>query len=126
MARFIEGPVTVSVPATSANLGPGFDSLGLALALRDELTASVDGVGLEVRVEGAGSADVPRDESHLVVRAMRCAFEQMPAAPTALSLTCLNVTPPARGPGSSSPATAGGLLLARHPVAGRSQSVRRG
>src|SRR3546814_9844690 len=93
MARFIEGPVTVSVPATSANLGPGFDSLGLALALRYELTASVDGVGLEVRVEGAGSDDVPRDESHLVVRAMRCAFGQMHAAPTALSLTCRTVIP---------------------------------
>lgn len=120
MARFIEGPVTVSVPATSANLGPGFDSLGLALSLRDELTASVDGVGLEVRVEGAGSDDVPRDESHLVVRAMRCAFEQMHAAPTALSLTCRNVIPHARGLGSSSAAIVGGIVLARALVAGGS------
>src|SRR3546814_12627793 len=88
MARFIEGPVTVSVPATSANLGPGFDSLGLALALRDELTASVDGGGTAVRVDGAGADDVSRTESNQVVRRIGRAFEQMHAAPTALSLTC--------------------------------------
>ncbi len=59
---FVEGPVTVTVPATSANLGPGYDSLGLALDLRDELTGEVVSTGsthriaggLEVTVEGAG------------------------------------------------------------------------
>ncbi len=51
MTTFVEGPVRVSVPATSANLGPGFDSLGLALSMRDELTAEVTAGGLEVEVD---------------------------------------------------------------------------
>ena len=84
MARFVDGPVTVSVPATSANLGPGFDSLGLVLSLRDELTGAVTGSGLHIDVEGAGADDVPRDESHLVVRAMRAAFGLMNAEPPGL------------------------------------------
>ena len=72
MARFVDGPVQVSVPATRANLGPGFDALGLALDLRDE----VDGRGgrgrpRRSRSHGEGADAVPRDESHLVVRAMR-------------------------------------------------------
>lgn len=62
---------TVRAPATSANLGPGFDSLGLALDLRDELVGEVTGSGLDVEVRGVCADDVPRDESHLVVRAMR-------------------------------------------------------
>ena len=65
---FVDGPVRVTVPATSANLGPGFDSLGLALSLRDELEAEVLPEGLAVEVDGAGADGVPRDESHLVVR----------------------------------------------------------
>ncbi|KQY54493.1 MULTISPECIES: homoserine kinase [unclassified Nocardioides] len=118
MARFVDGPVTVSVPATSANLGPGFDSLGLALSLRDELTGTVTGSGLRIDVEGAGADDVPRDESHLVVRAMRAAFGLMNAEPPGLSLSCVNRIPHARGLGSSSAAIVGGLALARGLVAG--------
>ena len=62
MTTFVDGPVRVSVPATSANLGPGFDSLGLALSMRDELAAEVLPEGLEVDVAGAGAEGVPRDE----------------------------------------------------------------
>lgn len=120
MATFVEGPVRVTVPATSANLGPGFDSLGLALSLRDELTAEVTASGLQVEVSGAGSADVPRDESHLVVRAMRAAFDLMGAQPPGLRLACLNVIPHARGLGSSSAAIVAGVVLARGLVAGGS------
>lgn len=115
---FVEGRVTVTVPATSANLGPGFDSLGLALGLRDELTAEVTSAGLEVDVEGAGADEVPRDESHLVVRAMRTAFAEVGAHPSGLRLTCRNVIPHARGLGSSSAAIVGGLVLARGLMAG--------
>ena len=86
MARFVDGPVRVSVPATSANLGPGFDALGLALDLRDELEAEVVADGLTVEVAGEGADDVPRDESHLVVRAMRAAFAAMDAQPPGLRL----------------------------------------
>jgi homoserine kinase len=118
MTTFVEGAVTATVPATSANLGPGFDSLGLALDLRDRLTAEVTGHGLEVVVEGAGSGAVPLDEAHLVVRSMRAAFDAMAGQPAGLRLHCVNRIPHARGLGSSSAAIVGGLVLARGLVAG--------
>lgn len=110
---FRAGPVTVTVPATSANLGPGFDSLGLALQVRDTLVGEVVSGGLEVRVHGEGADDVPTDERHLVVRAMRTAFEAMELNPSGLRLDCTNVIPHSRGMGSSSAAIVGGLVLAR-------------
>ncbi len=118
MATFVRGPVQVTVPATSANLGPGFDSLGLALSLHDHLEAEVIDSGLQVEVEGAGADDVPRDERHLVVRSMRAGFELLGAAPSGLRLTCHNVIPHARGLGSSSAAIVAGVVLARGLVAG--------
>jgi len=118
MVTFVDGPVRVSVPATSANLGPGFDALGLALSLRDELEAEVTGAGLVVDVVGSGADDLPRDESHLVVRAMRAAFDAMEAAPPGLRLACTNQIPHARGLGSSSAAIVAGVSLARGLVAG--------
>ncbi|KRE95187.1 homoserine kinase [Nocardioides sp. Soil774] len=118
MATFVEGPVRVTVPATSANLGPGFDAFGLALSLRDELEAQVLREGLVVDVEGAGADGVPRDESHLVVRAMRAAFELMGEQPPGLRLACRNRIPHARGLGSSSAAIVAGVVLARGLVAG--------
>ncbi len=116
MVTFVEGPVRVRVPATSANLGPGFDAFGLALSLHDELEAEVLPDGLVIEVEGADG--VPRDESHLVVRAMRAAFELMDARPPGLRLSCRNVIPHARGLGSSSAAIVAGVVLARGLVAG--------
>ena len=110
---FVDGPVTVVVPATSANLGPGFDSLGLALGFTDELTAEVLPQGLEVVVSGEGADDVPLDERHLVVRSMRAAFEAYGEQPSGLRLTCVNRIPHSRGLGSSSAAIVGGLALAR-------------
>ena len=118
MTAFVPGRVRISVPATSANLGPGYDSLGLALDLRDVLTAEVTAAGLSVDVEGEGAADVPRDGRHLVVRAMRTAFDAMGAQPPGLALHCRNVVPHGRGLGSSSAAIVGGLALARALVAG--------
>ncbi|WP_028642467.1 homoserine kinase [Nocardioides sp. URHA0020] len=118
MTTYVEGPVHVSVPATSANLGPGFDSLGLALSMRDQLTAEVIAGGLEVEVNGSGADDVPLDESHLVVRSMRAAFTLMGSQPPGLRLSCTNVIPHARGLGSSSAAIVAGVVLARGLVAG--------
>jgi homoserine kinase len=112
------GAVGVTVPATSANLGPGFDSLGLALDLHDELEAELAGSGLVVEVTGEGAAEVARDESHLVVRAMRTAFDALGGQPTGLRLACRNAIPHARGLGSSSAAIVGGLVLARGLVEG--------
>jgi homoserine kinase len=120
VTTFVEGPVRVSVPATSANLGPGFDSLGLALSMRDELTAEVTTGGLEVEVTGAGAEDVALDESHLVVRSMRAAFDLMGTQPPGLRLACTNRVPHARGLGSSSAAIVAGVVLARGLVAGGS------
>lgn len=118
MVTFVEGPVRVSVPATSANLGPGFDSLGLALSMRDEVEAEVRPEGLGIEVHGAGAGTLPTDESHLVVRSMRAAFELLGAQPPGLRLTCHNRIPHARGLGSSSAAAVAGVVLARALVAG--------
>jgi homoserine kinase len=121
MTTFVTGPVTASVPATSANLGPGYDALGLALDLRDRLSAQVvDGPGLEIVVRGHGDGVVPLDEGHLVHRAMRAAFEQMDAVTPGLRLECDNAIPHARGLGSSSAAIVAGVCLARGLVAGGS------
>ncbi|GAA1525113.1 homoserine kinase [Nocardioides humi] len=115
---FVQGPVRVRVPATSANLGPGFDTLGLALDLHDELEAEVAASGLLVEIGGYGDGEVPLDERHLVVRAMRATFERLGKQPSGLRLSCTNVIPHARGLGSSSAAIVGGVWLARELVAG--------
>ncbi len=106
--------VTVRTPATSANLGPGFDSLGLALALYDEieLAATPDG-GVQVTVEGEGAGDVPGDERHLVVRAVRAGLDLAGAGRPGLRLRCRNAIPHGRGLGSSAAAVAAGLVGAR-------------
>lgn len=108
-----QGPVSVEVPATSANLGPGYDCLGLALELTDTLVGEVTEAGLVVEVEGEGAGDVALDESHLVVRAMRTYFDEVGAHPPGLRLHCTNRIPHSRGLGSSSAAIVGGLVLAR-------------
>ncbi|QLQ37569.1 homoserine kinase [Micromonospora robiginosa] len=107
------GPVRVRVPATSANLGPGFDALGLALGLHDDVTAEVTGGGVRVEVTGEGAGELPSDERHLVVTAMRAAFDVLGAQPAGLALECANRIPQARGLGSSSAAIVAGVLAAR-------------
>jgi homoserine kinase len=113
MRGLVHGPVTVQVPATSANLGPGFDCLGLALDLHDTLTGEAAESGLVVEVEGEGAGSLPLDETHLVVRAMAAAFAMAGVGPAGLRLECRNAIPQARGLGSSSAAIVGGLALAR-------------
>ena len=121
MSTFVTGTVEVSVPATSANLGPGFDSLGIALGIRDVLSAEVAGRrGLEVTVSGMGAAEVPLDESHLVYRAMCEAFAEMGCEVPGIRLRCDNRIPHSRGLGSSAAAIVGGICLARGLVAGGS------
>ncbi|MEV0582197.1 homoserine kinase [Nonomuraea sp. NPDC050310] len=105
--------VVVRVPATSANLGPGFDALGLALALHDEVTAEF-APRTEVVVEGEGAGEVDLGEGHLIVATMRRTFGRMGfPQPAGIRLTCRNVIPHARGLGSSSAAIAAGILAAR-------------
>lgn len=109
---FVDGDVTVEVPATSANLGPGFDSLGLALDYFDTLTASVV-ERTEVTVDGEGAGRLPLGERHLVVRSMRRAFEHVGVKASGVRLHCVNRIPHSRGMGSSSAAIVGGLAIAR-------------
>jgi homoserine kinase len=106
--------VRVRVPATSANLGPGFDALGLALALHDEVEAEVTGSGLAVEVSGQGAEEAAAGERHLVVRAMRAGFAAtVGGQPPGLALRCTNAIPQGRGLGSSAGAVVAGLLAAR-------------
>jgi homoserine kinase len=104
--------VRVTVPASSANLGPGFDTLGLALARYDEIEASAAADGLVVEVRGEGSDGVPLDEGHLVVRAMRATFDVFGEAPGGLRLRCHNRVPHSRGLGSSAAAAVSGAVAA--------------
>lgn len=102
--------ITVAVPASAANLGPGFDALGLALALHDEVDVEVTPAGLEIEVDGEGAGTVPRGESHLVVRALRVTLEALGAPqPAGLLLRCRNRIPHARGLGSSAAAVVAGV-----------------
>lgn len=110
--------VRVQVPATSANLGPGFDALGLALALYDELEVRALGSpGVTVEVVGEGAGEVPDDERHLVVQALRLALDHVGAPQTGLHLVCTNRVPHGRGLGSSAAAVVAGILAARGLVA---------
>lgn len=111
--QWAEAPVRVRVPATSANLGPGFDAAGLALARYDEVDLRVADTGLRVVVEGAGAGEVPTDERHLVVRAAYAAFDALGARPPGLALRCANTVPHGRGLGSSAAAIVAGVVGAR-------------
>jgi homoserine kinase len=115
---FIADPVRVRAPATSANLGPGFDALGLALTLYDDVAAQVTGDGFRVDVTGEGAGELPTDGGHLVVRAMLRTFDALGGRPDGLALQSVNRIPQARGLGSSSAAIVAGVLLARALVAG--------
>jgi homoserine kinase len=118
---WLEHPVVVRAPATSANLGPGFDALGLALALYDQVEARVARRGLSVEVSGEGADTARLGERHLVVRAMRAAFARLGGQPPGLALRCVNTIPHGRGLGSSAAAIVSGVLAAQ-ALAGESAS----
>ena len=107
------GAVRVLVPATSANLGPGFDALGLALTLYDEVEARILPSGLSIEISGAGEDLAGAGEEHLIVRAMRAAFAVTGGQPPGLGLRCVNRIPHGRGLGSSAAAVVAGLLAAQ-------------
>lgn len=109
--------ISVRVPATSANLGPGYDSLGLALDLCDDLSVEATTGGVEVAVEGEGAQSLPAGEEHLVVQALRRGLDHAGAPQTGLRLHAVNRIPHGRGLGSSAAATVAGLLLARGMLA---------
>ena len=103
----------VRVPATSANLGPGFDALGLALTLHDVVEARIIPHGISIEVSGAGEDSAAAGEGHLVIRAMRAAFGMLGGQPPGIGLRCVNAIPQGYGLGSSAGAIVAGLLAAR-------------
>lgn len=110
-------PMQVQVPASSANLGPGFDSFGLALSMHDRYVAQVlDDAILDIDVTGEGAGDVPLNDKNLLVKAMYKGFDFLGGRPKGLAIRTLNVNPHGRGLGSSASAIIGGLVLARSLV----------
>jgi len=106
--------IGVRVPATSANLGPGFDCLGLALGLYDEVEVRPARQTL-VTVTGEGADEVPRTESHLILRAVRATMDELGSRrPAGLALRATNRVPHSRGLGSSAAAITAGVLAALH------------
>ena len=104
--------VRVKVPGSSANLGPGFDSLGLALGIYDHVEVEVIDSGLEVEVTGEGQGEVPLDERHLVVRAIRAGLKKADVIARGLRVRCNNSIPQSRGLGSSAAAAVSGVVAA--------------
>lgn len=104
--------VTVKIPATSANLGPGFDTLGMALSFYDEYQAEVTQSGLEIEVHGEGASDIPTDSSNLIFQTIKSVFDKVGKPVPGLKITCHNQIPHGRGMGSSGAAVSGGVMLA--------------
>jgi len=105
--------VTVEVPATCANLGPGFDCFGLALDWRERIRLEVIDDGYQIDVSGEGSDQIPRDESHLIVRSALIGLADLRVSVPGLRLSCHNTIPHGRGLGSSSAAIVAGLTAAQ-------------
>lgn len=103
--------VRVKVPATTANLGPGFDCLGLALNLYNMVEMALADK-LVITVRGEGAQDIARDETNIVYQAARKVFEQVGFSYAGLSIQLDNQIPTARGLGSSASAIVGGLMAA--------------
>ncbi len=104
--------VRVRVPASTANLGSGFDALGMALALYDTVEAELTGDGVRIMVEGEGAGEVPADERHLVAKAAITALTAAGVTPDGLELRCQNAIPHSRGLGSSAAAVVAGVAVA--------------
>ncbi|MCX6443640.1 MAG: homoserine kinase [Actinobacteria bacterium] len=117
-------PVQVQVPASSANLGPGFDCLGLALNMHDRYMAQVmDEPGVDIDVTGEGADSIPISDKNLVIKAMHKGFDFLGGRPRGIALRQLNVIPHGRGLGSSAAAIVGGLALARALVLGGNERM---
>lgn len=102
----------VTVPGSSANLGPGFDTLGIAVGIYDTVEVEVTASGLEIEIIGEGAEDLPRDSSHLVVKAIRLGLAACDANAPGLKVICHNNIPQSRGLGSSAAAAVAGVVAA--------------
>lgn len=116
--RYAADHVRVSVPATAGNLGPGFDALGMALGVTDEVEVwALGSRAVEIEIEGEGADSLPRDETHLVVRAIRAAADAVGASHTGLRIVARNAIPHGRGLGSSGAAVVAGIAAMRGLIA---------
>ena len=104
--------VRVNVPASTTNLGPGFDVLGMALELYNTIEVEVSASGLRIEIEGEGADILPRDESNLVYQAAKRVFHRLGMKPPPMVIRSINRIPLARGLGSSGTAIIGGLMAA--------------
>ena len=100
--------VKVRIPATSANMGPGFDCLGMALDIWNTVELETGGHGFEIT--GEGSDQLPRDPSNMVYRGVARVFEELGRTTPSFRIVCHNDVPLTRGLGSSSAALVGGLV----------------
>lgn len=104
--------IRVQVPATTANLGPGFDTLGMALKLYNTVEMQLIPKGLVIEIFGDGASDIARNERNLVYRAAVKVFEQTGYQPSGLKIKLTNQIPLSRGLGSSAAAIVGGIVAA--------------
>ncbi|TCD54510.1 homoserine kinase [Alloscardovia theropitheci] len=110
---FVDTRVRVDVPATSANLGPGFDTCGLALGFYDTIAVeALPSVGVSIDIHGQGADYLPRDERHLVVKALRQAAQEFDLPEFGIRMTAWNRIPQSRGMGSSASAIVSGVSAA--------------
>lgn len=105
--------VKVRIPATVANLGPGFDALGAAIRMHLEIEIEPRRDSIEVMVEGEGAEELPHDDTNLVIRAMNTFFDHVGRRPPGYAVRVKNPIPIASGLGSSAAAVVGGLFAAR-------------
>lgn len=116
--RLVADHVRVSVPATAGNLGPGFDALGIALGVVDDVEVrALASSDVTIEIEGEGADSLTRDESHLVVQALRAALDHVGASQTGLHIRAVNRIPHGRGLGSSAAAVVAGIVAARAMIA---------
>lgn len=105
--------VHVRIPATVANLGPGFDALGAAIRMHLEIEIEPRRDSIEVMVEGEGAEQLPEDDTNLVIRSMNTFFDHVGRRPPGFAVRVKNPIPIASGLGSSAAAVVGGLFAAR-------------
>ncbi len=111
--RLSQEQAAVRVPATTANMGPGFDSFGMALRYYDEVTVRPVAGATHVKVVGVGEGQVPTGDDNLVVRALRAGLDAVGAPQAGFEMSCFNRIPHGGGMGSSASAAVAGLMLAR-------------
>lgn len=114
--------ISVKVPATTANIGPGFDCLGMALPLYNTITIEetvLPGTGIEINVMQDSDSDnvlslehIPMDENSIIYKAVELLYNSIGQTPSELKITVHSHIPIARGFGSSAAVIVGGLLAA--------------